>query len=151
MSGKFRIVEHLMAPAATKLCSPSLNIDTSVTCNVASGGNCVVKPEPINGVTDIRVGGRGEKNNTDCKCEDGQYPAVFTDTSGKSIKYKVLCPESKPVQNDCTRWSGEEKNKCCTANPFVTDTNANGTTARKDKLTGDNIRSKGCELNTPSK
>lgn len=134
MSGKFRIVEHLMAPPETKKCKTELSISTSACTPGAEGGDCAKKPT----VSGERIGGSGDNN---CQCEDGHFPAVFTE--GRA-GYKVLCPESKPVQNDCTRWSGNDKTKCCTANPFQTETNSAGVRVNIKNRNNNNIKPKGC-------
>ena len=105
MSGKFRIVEHFMAPAATPKCKSDLYVSTSGCTPGAEGGNCAKKPTG----TDNRIGGSGDNN---CKCEDGHFPAVFKQGIAGFI---VSCPESKPVP-DCKAWSGDDKTKCCNAN-----------------------------------
>ena len=101
MSGKGRIVEHLMADASAPACSRDskgnlvLNKTISNTlCKPSDNNNQDIncaKPLLSNG--DDRVGG-STKSGTKCKCPDGQLPKVkeTIGTRGRGTTYSYSCP-----------------------------------------------------------
>lgn len=95
MSGKGRIVEHLMADASLPDCTESIKgIFANVVCTSSDNNtNYCANPyikDALGNIIDDRVGGSKE---TKCKCsKDKHLPKVTTVTRGRGPIYSYSCP-----------------------------------------------------------